>query len=109
MGAAGVSEESVGGASRPSLRLELRGDSLDDLRQGLRYERTIFSASEMLRALSRLDELELRLRAVTRPEAVGYRQMSGVPHVVLRCRACQSEFTGTSQTEWLAPPPPPNE
>jgi len=109
MGAAGVSEESVVGAVRPSLKLELRGDHLDDLRQGLHCGRTMFSAGEMLRALSRLDELELRLHAVTRPEAVGFRHMSGVPHVVLRCRACQSEFTGASQTEWLAPPPPPNE
>ena len=109
MAAACVSEESTGGASSQTMKLDLRGDGLDDLRRGVRHGRTMFSDDEMLRALGRLDEVETRLRAVTRPEAVGYREYRGVAHVVLRCRACQSEFTGGSQTEWLAPPPAFNE
>jgi hypothetical protein len=109
MATAAVSEASEGGGGPETLTAELRGDGLDDLRQGLRCGRSIFSAGEMLRALSLLDEVELRLHAVTRPEAIGFRQMSGVPHVVLRCRACQSEFTGATQTEWLTLPPAPCE
>jgi hypothetical protein len=86
-----------------------RGDELQDVRQALRFGQASFDAVHMARALDRLDAAETRLRALTRPEAVDFRDVEGETHVVLRCRACLSEVVGPTQSTWLAAPPAPCE
>lgn len=87
---------------------EPRGDDFDDLRKALRYGKD-FDPTQVARLLDRLTDSERRLRVLTRPEAVDFREVDGVPHVVLRCRACMSEFMGGTQESFLAAPPAPCE
>lgn len=106
MATAGLSTQVSSDSRIRTISIEPHGDGLDDIRESLRHDNCdFFAASDLVRVLDRLDEAEMRLRSFMRPEAVGYRTLSGTPHVVLRCRACKNEFVGPTQASWLTPPP----